>query len=87
MERLAARGVTSRPYFWPIHLQPFYVEQFGFRRGDFAAAEAAGDSLLALPMPLGSGLDDVDYVCEVLADEVAGAVGGPGMSTVPVTGR
>ncbi len=69
MARLSDRGVTSRPYFWPIHLQPFYMRQFGFRRGDFPASEASGDSLLALPMPLGSSLDVVDYVCEVLVEE------------------
>lgn len=74
MSKLAVRGITSRPYFWPIHLQPFYMERFGFRRGDFPVAEAAGDSLLALPMPLASGLDDVEYVCEVLAEEVASIV-------------
>ena len=77
MSRLAARGITSRPYFWPIHLQPFCVERFGFARGDFPAAEAAGDSMLALPMPLSSGLADVDYVCEVLAEEAVAARGGP----------
>ena len=69
MARLAQRGVMSRPYFWPIHLQPFYVERFGYAPGDFPACEAAGNSMLALPMPLSSP-DDVDYVCEVLAEEI-----------------
>ncbi len=71
MIRLAARGITSRPYFWPIHLQTFYMDRFGFAPGDFPCAEAAGQSMLALPMPLATGLDDVDYVCDVLLDELA----------------
>jgi dTDP-4-amino-4,6-dideoxygalactose transaminase len=70
MARLARRGIMSRPYFWPIHLQPFYMELFGFLPGDFPHAEAAGHSMLSLPMPLASGLDDVDYVCEVFAEEL-----------------
>jgi perosamine synthetase len=70
MARLQKRGVMSRPYFWPIHLQPFYIERFGFAPGDFPFAEAAGLSMLALPMPLSGGLDDVDYVCEVLTAEL-----------------
>src|SRR5438067_11034469 len=37
-------GIPARPYFPPIHLQPFYREKFGFRRGDFPVAEAAGDA-------------------------------------------
>ena len=35
MIRLAARGITSRLYFWPIHLQTFYMDRFGFAPGDF----------------------------------------------------
>ncbi len=78
MARLSDRGVMTRPYFWPIHLQPFYMRQFGFARGDFPATEAAGDSMLALPMPLAAGLEDVDYVCEVVAEE-ADALRGSGV--------
>ena len=36
MKRLDSAGVASRPYFTPLHLQPFYREQFGYRPGDFA---------------------------------------------------
>src|SRR5213076_2314892 len=28
MRGLGARGIMTRPYFWPIHLQPFYVQRF-----------------------------------------------------------
>lgn len=73
MKRLEARGVMSRPYFWPIHLQPFYMERFGYRPGDFPASEAAGHSLLSLPMMPNLGADDIDYVCEVVAEEIAAA--------------
>lgn len=70
MARLSDRGIMTRPYFWPIHLQTFYVEQFGYVRGDFPAAEAAGDSLLALPMSLAADLEEVDYVCDAVVEEV-----------------
>jgi len=63
MQRLAAKGVPSRPYFPPIHLQPFYVERFGFRRGDFPVAEAVGDRCLALPFSGVMTEEQVDYVC------------------------
>ncbi|PMP82784.1 MAG: polysaccharide biosynthesis protein, partial [Chloroflexus aggregans] len=39
----------SRPYFTPIHLQPFYQERFGYERGDFPITERLGDVSLALP--------------------------------------
>lgn len=36
-------------YFPPIHLQPFYREQFGFKTGDFPVAEAMSKRTIALP--------------------------------------
>jgi dTDP-4-amino-4,6-dideoxygalactose transaminase len=66
MNALAERGIPSRPYFTPIHLQPFYVEAFGYRRGDFPIAEALGDTCLALPFSSVMSEDQVDCVCEEL---------------------
>jgi dTDP-4-amino-4,6-dideoxygalactose transaminase len=66
MDALAARGIPSRPYFTPIHLQPFYVEKFGYRRGDFPVAEALGDTSLALPFSSVMTEDQVDCVCDAL---------------------
>jgi len=69
-ESLAARGIDSRPYFPPIHLQPFYRERFEFRPGMFPRTEAAGGSLLALPFHGNLSADDVDYVCEAVAEQI-----------------
>jgi dTDP-4-amino-4,6-dideoxygalactose transaminase len=66
MRRLAAAGVPSRPYFTPIHLQPFYRERFGFRRGDFPVTEYLGDTSLALPFSSVMTETQVDQVCEVI---------------------
>ena len=49
IRELETRGVPARPYFPPIHLQPFYRGRFGLRPGDFPVTEAAGASCLALP--------------------------------------
>ncbi|MBM3315221.1 DegT/DnrJ/EryC1/StrS family aminotransferase [candidate division WOR-3 bacterium] len=49
MRRLERAGVGCARYFVPIHLQPFYRREFGYRRGDFPNAEAAGDRTIALP--------------------------------------
>lgn len=73
MERLEARGVPTRPYFSPIHLQPFYRDRFGFEPGDFPHTEEAARRLLALPFHAGLAEDDLDYVCGCLADESARA--------------
>lgn len=67
MQALAAEGIPSRPYFTPIHLQPFYAQRFGYRRGDFPVTEMLGDSCLALPFSSVMSEEQVDYVCSHLA--------------------
>jgi len=71
MAALEERGVPSRPYFTPIHLQPFYVQRFGYRRGDFPVTEAAGDTCLALPFSSVMTEAQVDHVCRALKEAVA----------------
>jgi dTDP-4-amino-4,6-dideoxygalactose transaminase len=70
MGDLSLAGVPSRPYFTPIHLQPFYATQFGYRRGDFPATEALGAASLALPFSGTMTEADVARVCEALLSSV-----------------
>jgi dTDP-4-amino-4,6-dideoxygalactose transaminase len=70
---LEERGVPARAYFPPIHLQPFYRERFGFRPGDFPVSEDMGRRCLALPF-FGAMTDlQIDTVCGVLGEVLAGA--------------
>ena len=66
VERLAEAGVPSRPYFTPIHLQPFYRDRFGYRRGDYPVTERLGDLSLALPFSGVMTEPQVDRVCATL---------------------
>jgi perosamine synthetase len=66
MAQLKKQGIPSRPYFTPIHLQPFYVEKFGYQRGDFPVTEEAGDTCLALPFSSVMTEEQVDYVCKTI---------------------
>jgi len=65
-ERLEARGVPTRPYFTPIHLQPYFRERFGYRPGDFPITEDLGRRSMALPFSGVLEERDVDYVCREL---------------------
>lgn len=46
---LRERGIGCGNYFPPIHLQPFYQEMFGFKKGDFPITEHASERTIALP--------------------------------------
>lgn len=63
---LHARGIGCSIYFAPIHLQPFYVERFGFARGDFPICEALSDRTVALPLHHELTESDVETVCREL---------------------
>lgn len=68
MVELEERGVPSRPYFTPIHLQPFYREMFGYKEGDFPITESVARSTLALPFYGNLDEEEIDFVCESLKE-------------------
>jgi dTDP-4-amino-4,6-dideoxygalactose transaminase len=70
MDKLQEAGIPSRPYFSPIHLQPFYQKLFGYAEGDFPHTEKAGDTFLALPFSSVMDEEKVDYVCQQLKASV-----------------
>jgi perosamine synthetase len=70
---LAEREIPARPYFSPLHLQPFYRAEFGYRPGDYPVTERVARSTLALPFSSGMTEGDVEAVCDALVDVVAKA--------------
>ena len=70
--RLAERGIPVRPYFLPIHLQPYMVERFGYRKGDFPVTEDLGERGLAVPFSGVMREDEVELVCAELRSALGG---------------
>jgi perosamine synthetase len=69
---LEAEGIPVRPYFLPIHLQPFIAEKFGYREGDFPLTEDLGRRGLALPFSSCMSEEQVALVCEKIERCAAG---------------
>jgi len=67
-KRLAARGIPVRPYFLPIHLQPYMAERFGYQPGDFPVTEDLGKRGLALPFSGKMDQAQVELVCNELRE-------------------
>ncbi|MDO9100478.1 MAG: DegT/DnrJ/EryC1/StrS family aminotransferase [Caldisericota bacterium] len=68
---LSDRGIQSRPYFTPIHLQPFYMREFGYKAGDFPITEQVAARTIALPFFTMITHDQQDYVVTCLKDGLA----------------
>ena len=69
-KRLEARGIPVRPYFVPIHTQPYMVERFGWREGDFPVTEDLGQRGLAVPFSGVMSEEQVEYVCQAIRAEL-----------------
>lgn len=73
MEELAALGIPTRPYFVPIHLQPYYRQRFGYQPGDFPVTERVAATTLALPFFTDMTEVQVDFVCDRLTSLISAA--------------
>jgi dTDP-4-amino-4,6-dideoxygalactose transaminase len=69
MARIMNRGVQLSVSFRPIHLFSLYQRQ-GFRIGQFPNAETAYEALFSLPFYPALSDPDVEYVIDVVSDEL-----------------
>jgi perosamine synthetase len=70
-KKLDETGIPARPYFLPIHLQPYMAKRFGFQEGDFPITEDLGKRGLALPFSGVLSEAQVETVCQALTDALA----------------
>ncbi|WP_342771647.1 DegT/DnrJ/EryC1/StrS family aminotransferase, partial [Methanoculleus sp. UBA331] len=70
-EHLNKCGIeTGVHYPIPIHLQPIYRDLYGYKEGDYPISEAFSKEVLSLPLYPGIPDDDVEYVCECIAEMI-----------------
>jgi dTDP-4-amino-4,6-dideoxygalactose transaminase len=69
-QKLGELGVPARPYFVPIHQQPYMVTRFGYQARDFPITEDLGQRSLAIPFSSIMTEDQVDYVCQSIRDVI-----------------
>lgn len=72
-KKLEACGIPVRPYFLPIHLQPYMAERFGWREGDFPVTEDLGRRGLAVPFSGVMSEAQVEAVCQAIREVVSAA--------------
>ncbi|WMB74373.1 UDP-4-amino-4,6-dideoxy-N-acetyl-beta-L-altrosamine transaminase [Shewanella oncorhynchi] len=58
---MRAAGIQVHVHYFPVHLQPFYLQK-GFQRGDFPSAEHFYEQILSLPLYPGLELDELNLV-------------------------
>jgi dTDP-4-amino-4,6-dideoxygalactose transaminase len=71
MNAIQGENVGVGVHFRAVHLQPYYVETFGFRRGDFPHAEYYSDRTISLPLYPRMTDRDADDVVEAVRTVIA----------------
>jgi len=66
LQAMKNRDIQVGNYFPPVHLQPFMVERFGYKRGDFPITESVGERTIALPFYNDLTKDEIAIVCNML---------------------
>ncbi|HTF99381.1 MAG TPA: DegT/DnrJ/EryC1/StrS aminotransferase family protein [Nitrospirota bacterium] len=68
MQGMKERNIGTGLHYRAVHLYPYYREHFGFKRGDFPAAETISDRIVSLPLFPSMTDADQDRVVAAMAD-------------------
>jgi len=68
IQEMAREGIQCSNYFQPIHLQPFYKKEFGYKEGNFPIAENVSKRTLALPFYNNLSEKEIDFVVKNLKE-------------------
>lgn len=66
MKMLIRNEIGTRPYFTPIHLQPFYKKKYGYKKGDYPVAESIAAKSAAIPFHTEITVKEQVYVTEII---------------------
>jgi perosamine synthetase len=64
--KLRARGIDTRPFFYPLHLQPLLKKYASSKQAALPVTERLAKQGIYLPSYIGIANDDIEYVVEQL---------------------
>ena len=67
-EKLQKLGIGMQVHYIPIHLQPYYKENLGYKEGDYPTTENYYKRTITLPLYPKMKLIEVQYVVRILKD-------------------
>jgi len=63
---MRSHNIGAQVHYIPVHLQPYYRRNFGFKPGDFPVAEDFYARELSLPIYPGLSEAEQEYIIETL---------------------
>jgi len=66
IESLKEFNIATSVHFIPLHLQPYYRDKYGYKKGDFPVTEWAYEREISLPIYPSLDDEKIDYISNVL---------------------
>ena len=66
INKLTESGIGTSVHYTPLHMHPYYVENFGFKPSDFPAAYKLSQQVISLPIYPGLTGAEIDRVCDTV---------------------
>jgi len=70
IERLEKKGIYTKPYLPSIHLSPYYIKKYHYKKGIFPISEKISKSSLALPLYIQLNKNDVAYIVKKIISQI-----------------
>jgi len=68
LDEMTKRNIGVGVHFIALHLHPYYANEYGYRRGDFPAAEWISDRTVSIPLSAKLTDDDCDDVIQAVRE-------------------
>lgn len=70
-DRLRKAGIGTQVHYIPVHLQPYYRKNLGYKKGDYPKAERYYSGALTLPVYPGLELKDLKRVVKIMKEALS----------------
>ncbi|MEW5843169.1 MAG: UDP-4-amino-4,6-dideoxy-N-acetyl-beta-L-altrosamine transaminase [Bacteroidota bacterium] len=67
-DKLKQKGISCQVHYVPVHLQPYYRKNYGFKPGDFPIAEKFYERELSIPMYPALTAKDLEYISSTIIE-------------------
>jgi len=67
-EKMKEKNIRLQVHYIPVHLQPYYKDNFGFKEGDYPIAENFYKQEISIPMYPALEDDDLEYIVKTIKE-------------------
>lgn len=64
------KNILLQVHYIPVHLQPFYRKNFGFKEGDFPVAEKFYRNEISIPIYPSLNEEDINYISQTIKNQL-----------------